>query len=250
MGRAMTEQDDDPDYAALLASAPRPMTVEWLCSPAYGALMQRHVTGPAHVLGGPDDDSEAQRCTPSYVFRHATAASALGVWRWRGMHRYRDHLLRLFPHGQVVLDFGGAAGPLGLGSIVVDSAMTDANGQPVYSGTLRCLTGAHAVFSSHTLEHCADLDGTLGEMRDALVTGGSLVLHVPAWTCERWRAGVHTSTEHGAHRWTFGIDRVTPIVDAAHNYVDIRHATERAGFDDVRAWYCGDDSIMLFARKR
>jgi hypothetical protein len=240
----MTPHDLEHDpYAEALAAAPRPMTAAFLRSPAYALLMNRHVPdeGP-----GPH---EANAPTRSYIFRHATAGAALGAWRWRGMQRMVNTLA---PFEGRIIDFGGAASPLGLGSLVVDRAPRDAYGRAVHAMTLRGLR-APCVFTSHTLEHCEDLMGTLAEIREALDPGGLLVAHVPSWTCERWRAGVHKSSDHGDHRWTFGLrgDLVPlePPVEYMRSFRRFDTVVERAGFDVEDAAYCGDDSIMVVARR-
>lgn len=231
----MTEHDSLA-YDRALSSAPRPMTAAFLRSPAYDLLMNRHV--PA---GGPGLH-EAEERSASYVFRHATCASALGAWRWRGMQAMRERLCAVSGN---IIDFGGAASPLGLGSLVVDRAERDAYGRDVHSTSMRGLR-APVVFTSHTLEHCEDLDGTLAEIREALMPGGYLIAHVPAWTCVRWRAGVHTSSDYGAHRWTFGLGESEP---GLQNYTAIALAVAWVGLDVVSAAYCGDDSIMVVAKR-
>lgn len=238
--------EETVDYGTMLGSAPRPMTAAWLRSPAYDALMQRHV--PAGGAGL----HEAQEQSRSYVFRHATAASALGVWRWRSMPAMRDLLLAAVGN---VIDFGGAAAPLGLGSLVVDTAEQDAHGRPVMVHSLADCK-APLIFTSHTLEHVHDLDATLETIANALMPGGVLVAHVPAWTCIRWRAGVHTDSDYGEHRWTFGLGAGAASgtawagVDGGQRTdVDIDRAIGLAGLDIDRAYYCGDDSIMVVARR-
>lgn len=236
--QSIAEMVFENDYAALLASAPRPMTADWLRSPAYDALMQRHV--PA---GGPGLH-EAQEQSRSYVFRHATAASALGVWRWRGMPGVRDLLIAAAGN---IIDFGGAAAPLGLGAMVVDTAPRDAHGQAVLVSSLTYCK-APLIFTSHTLEHVPDLDATLEQITSALMPRGTLIAHVPAWTCERWRAGVHTSSEHGAHRWTFTL--AGEGIDTMHVWHNTSINARIGNFLTVeRAYYCGDDSIMVVARR-
>jgi SAM-dependent methyltransferase len=80
-----------------------------------------------------------------------------------------------------VIDFGGAAAPLGYGAEIVDrlsehKALYDLPGQ------------ADVIFSSHTLEHVQDPALLLEIMRRKLTAGGPLVVMVPSWRMEHLRA--------------------------------------------------------------
>jgi SAM-dependent methyltransferase len=233
----------DDEYTLAMRSAPRPMRTEWLRSPAYGLLMHRHAEQTR-------SDHESRDLTPSYVFRHATAAHALGAWRWRGMWRYAAMLVPQLERSRFTLDFGGAASPLGCGSFVVDKAYHDALDRPVMNGTLAQfdLGCADVLFSSHALEHCEDLHGALHDMHQALVPGGKLVLMVPSWTCPRWRVGTHKAADHGDHVHDFGMEQSAPADVPLRNYVNVADAVARH-LDVIDAGYCGDDSIMVIAEK-
>ena len=233
----MTDADA---YTLAMRSAPRPMTCDWLRSSAYGLLMGRHAEQSR-------SDHESRDLTQSYVFRHATAAHALGAWRWRGMQRQASSLVPLLERSRATFDFGGAASPLGCGSVIVDKALEDVLGRRVVLGDLEPIRYADVVFSSHTLEHCADLDGTLHDMQQALVPGGKLVLTVPSWTCPRWRVGTHKAADHGDHLHDFGLEPSAPV--PLRNYVNIADAVARHFPYIASAAYCGDDSIMVIAEK-
>jgi hypothetical protein len=226
------------------AAAPTPPTEAFLRSPEYAELMSRHL--PAD---GSHDLHEAQNETLNYRFRHHTVAHRLGVFRWRGMQKHLDTLLPLLmAPGSKVIDFGGAGGPLGLGSEVVDRLSRDAWGREVRHHSLAELgESVDVVFSSHALEHIPELDDVLDGIRRCLKPGGRLVLHVPSFHCERWRAGVHSNAHYNDHVWTFGVGR-DPLGLACQSYVDI--ASKVAEFFSVHhADYCGDDSILLLASK-
>jgi hypothetical protein len=194
--------------------APSPPTEAFLRSREYADLMSRHLP-----VDGNHDLHEAQNETQNYRFRHHTAAHRLGVFRWRGIQKHLDTLLpMLTASGSKVVDFGGAGGPLGLGSEVVDRLSQDAWGRAVPHHSLRCLK-----------------------------RGGQLILHVPSFHCERWRAGVHSNARYNDHVWTFGIGQ-DPLGLACQNYVDI--ASKVGEFFSVHlAEYCGDDSILVLASK-
>ncbi len=227
------------------------VTPAFLRSPVCARLMLSRVPE-----GADPGLHEMEQRTPSAVMRHADLAPLLGVWRWRGVWKHRDTVLgELEREGARVLDFGGAGGPLGLGSMVVDLKEQDVNGKTVSFRSLAQVrafrTGepiASCVFTSHALEHMPDLDGALAQIHDALRPGGLLIAHVPAWTCVRWRAGVHTSPDFAPHVWDFGIEDVAPI-EGLRAYTNIAARVAAAGPAVELAEYCGDDSIMVMGRK-
>jgi SAM-dependent methyltransferase len=207
--------------------------------------MTRHLP-----FDGSHDLHEAQNETRNYRFRHHEVAQRLGVFRWRGIQKHLDTILPLLttPGGKII-DFGGAGGPLGFGAEVVDKLEQDAWGREVRRHSLADVgDDVDVVFSSHALEHIAELDDILRSMQRCLRPGGQLILHVPSFQCERWRAGVHTNRRYSDHVWTFGIGR-EPRGIQCQNYVDIVQKTSEL-FEVGRAEYCGDDSIFILARKR
>ncbi len=226
-------------------AAPRrcePVDEAFLRSPAYAAEMNRHLPAP-----GAYDRHEAQHRTPSFVYRHHEANHRLGPFRWRGIQEHLELLLDA-TRGRRVVDFGGGACPLGLGSVVVDSLDVDALGRPVRYPRIEEVDFApDVVFTSHTLEHVEPLDRVLRALRDATAPGGALIAHVPAYTCERWRAGVHANRLYNDHVWTFGLRGSRPP-EGLERYVEIDALVER-DWRLERATYCGDDSIFLVARR-
>ncbi len=229
------------------AAGDAPPSRDFLLSEEYRELMSKHL---------PFDDShdrhEAQNRTENFRFRHHVAAGRLGAFRWRGMQEHLATLLTLTEGAEqgrrLVLDLGGAAGPLGLGSKVVDRQAHDKYGDPVPYHDLKDVPeSADVIFSSHTLEHIPDLDGILRDIHDTLRPGGHTVLHLPAFSCERWRAGGHTHAVYHDHVHTFRLsepelpdtfDDAIAIDDKVAEHLDI-----------VEASYCGDDSIWLVAQR-
>ncbi len=227
------------------AATPAPPQREFLESEEYEELMSRHLP-----FGAPFDPHEAQNDTLSYRFRHVGHhALKLGVFRWRGMQRNKELILRLLKEpGANVVDFGGAAGPLGLGSVLVDLLPTDVYGNPVRYSSLAEVPGdVTAIFCSHTLEHVPDLDDVLTQMARRLRAGGYLLAHVPAFTCEAWRVGRHRNVLHQDHVWTFGLVD-SPVPEGLVNYTCIDVAVARH-LNLVQSEYCGDDSIFVVAVK-
>ena len=218
-----------------------PPDAEWLRSPSYQDEMSVGLNGSQPGL------NEAMDETPSYNHRHRVANRTLGVWRWRGMQEHRDLLLELFEGDKLVVDLGGAACPLGLGATVVDMLRMDNSGERVNFSRMSELPGpADVVFTSHCLEHIENLDEVLEEIRDGMSEGGHFVSFVPAWTCVRWRSGVHENSIFNDHAWTFALsgdelpdlDRVKRIDDEVSKFFEVSAAE-----------YCGDNSIFIHATK-
>jgi SAM-dependent methyltransferase len=224
--------------------ATAPPSEAFLCSSEYTELMSRDLP-----FDGSHDLHEAQNETRNYRFRHQTIARRLGVFRWRGIQKNLDAILPLLTQpGAKIIDFGGAGGPLGFGAEVVDKLDQDAWGREVRHHALADIgSDVSVVFSSHALEHIPELDDTLGSIQHCLRPGGHLILHVPSFQCERWRAGLHTNRRYSDHVWTFGIGPCPQCINC-HNYVDIEQKV-RERFELRRAEYCGDDSIFILAQK-
>lgn len=180
------------------------------------------------------DDAELK--TESWRLRHSPEAiRTLGVWRWKGMQRHMDRILALCV-GKRVIDFGGADGPLGLDSVIIDNQI---------GRYLDDEKPADVVFTSHTLEHCTDLSGIIKDISDKVLPGGYVIVHVPAWTCKRWCAGQYHNDRQSDHRHTFCLsvenDRPqgTPIDAMMAKHFEIQLAE-----------HCGDNSLMVIGRKR
>ncbi len=225
---------------------PRLMQVDeaFLLSDEYERLMAERLP-----LDGSRDLNEAENETRNYLFRHRHMRNRLGIFRWRGLQENRDLLLGLISKANRIVDFGGAACPLGFRAVVVDHLQTDAYGKPVPYHSLDQLPWkADLVFSSHTLEHIPDIEGVLAQLRDALEKDGHLVLHLPAYTCTRWWPGVHKNSRYHDHVHTFGLrgSQPPPQVPA---YCEIDTLVGRY-FTLAKAEYCGDNSIFILAAAR
>lgn len=225
--------------------AMQPVTPQFLRSEEYAELMTRHVP-----CGGSWDRHEAQNETTSYRFRHFEACNRLGIFRWRGMQENLDFLLEIFADdGTMLVDFGGAACPLGFHSVLVDQLKRDYAGKPVPFHALSELTRPIDVFfSSHTFEHIPELEVLLEGIRSHMARCGRLIVQLPSFYCERWRAGVHRNELFNDHVWTFGLAG-DPNAGALglERYCEIDTLLKRF-FDVERAEYCGDDSIFIVAR--
>lgn len=219
--------------------------VAFLRSEHYRKLMGQHLPHP-----GVYDHHEAQNDTRNFRFRHHEANDQLGLFRWRGIQEHLDVVLNTVTDNTArVVDFGGGACPLGLGSIIVDQLDVDGYGIGIRYHNLHELDFTPTViFSSHTFEHIEPLDDVLAQLRDTLAEGGRLLAHLPAYTCERWRAGVHSNSLYNDHVWTFGLRGTTPP-PGLPRYVEIDTKIEQF-FEVEKAVYCGDDSIFLCALRK
>jgi SAM-dependent methyltransferase len=226
-------------------AAYRPVSEAYLRSSAYTEAMSRHLPHP-----GVYDLHEAQNWPRSFHTRHQEVGAELGLFRWRGIQQHLDEVLAAVTDpGLSVVDFGGAACPLGFESVVVDLLEEDGLGRPVRFHSLEELGFApDVVFSSHTLEHVGPIEQVLAQIHERLRPGGKLMLHLPAYTCERWRAGLHRSRSYSDHLWTFGL-RGSEVPEGLERYREIDAMLER-WFELDEASYCGDDSIYIVASKR
>lgn len=222
-----------------------PITLEFLRSNKYQELMNRHVP-----YDGDYGLHEAQTATKSFLFRAFEVDHILRAYRWRGIQEHLDQVLDLIVGSRgLVADLGGAGSPFGLGSVVVDQLPMDAEGREVRYRSLDELPEpCHVILSSHTLEHIPELEAELGRIREVLVPGGTLVALLPAFSCERWRAGVHSHASFGDHVWTFGLSETPNVPEGLVNYVEVDELLARF-FTVQSATYCGDDSIFAVCTK-
>ncbi|MCB9781498.1 MAG: class I SAM-dependent methyltransferase [Candidatus Omnitrophica bacterium] len=221
-----------------------PVTETFLRSSEYSEMMSKHLP-----YDGVYDLHEAQNETANFRYRHFDCRDRLGIFRWRGIQQHLEELLPILTDPQKkIVDFGGAASSVGFNSIIVDQLPEDAFGNPVrYHGLSEIQGEVDVIFSSHTLEHIPDLDGVLKEITDKLKPGGLLILHIPSFSCERWRPGIHTNAKYNDHVWAFGLEQSSPIPNLK-GYCDI--GMKVADYLQIKqAEYCGDDSIYLVAQK-
>jgi len=175
--------------------------------------------------------------THDLVGKHGeTARTSVGAWRWPLLHADRvANLLDDWISGaDRIIDYGGAAGPLGYGSLVVDR-IADVRGLEEVDG--QC----DLIFTAHTLEHVVDLGLVLCSFHWKLPAGGRVIALVPSWRKEMLRA------ENWAyHAQTFCLS-VDP--DAPDEYTRLDLMFNRHGFD-IHFAAEGYENIIVFAVKR
>ncbi len=186
---------------------------------------------------------DAQLRTDDWIQRHSIENRRLvGVRRWKGITRFWHRLMPLVDWRTLdVLDFGGADGPLD-GADICDC-------QPGHKW--RHLSDIPAgyydtVFTSHALEHVLNLDGALAEFGRITNDQGAVIVHVPAWTCERWRHTVYQNPDQDSpHVHTFCLWGTSLVESTA-----IDQAVARVFPRSTLAAYVGDNSILIIAHKR
>ena len=131
---------------------------------------------PAQMLDDPANQVEPR----GLMNEHSPEAIAqVGVWRWPAVFKWRELILRMIQNASVI-DFGGAAAPLGYDSLIVDY-WSEAK-------TLYDVPGmADVIFTSHTLEHINDVELCLRMIAHKLHIGGFAIVHVPSFTGVQFR---------------------------------------------------------------
>jgi hypothetical protein len=119
----------------------------------------------------------------------------VGAWRWKGLSIYRKRIVELLQSHRSI-DFGGAAGPVGYGAIVVDM-YAEYKAPWDVPGDVGC------VFTSHTLEHIPDLYSCIAAITYRLSAGGYLVAFVPSYRSVHLRA---ENFPHHCHTFRLSAD--------------------------------------------
>lgn len=214
----------------------------FLKSDGYHELMTKH-SGSNFI----SFKNDAETHSPNFMFRHMKFHKILGGWRWKVMWEKREMLLQtIFNSDLRGIDFGGANGPVSLHTEIVDFASHDSFNRPVKYNSFDALDfKADFVYSSHTLEHVPNLDEVLAEMKQHLKPKAKLFLHVPAYTCKRWRSGIHTNKKFNDHAWTFHLSSDVPKEELINPHAF--DTTVAKHYTILSAEYVGDNSIFVVA---
>ena len=82
-------------------------------------------------------------------------------------------------------------------------------------------------------------------MRKVLKQDGKLFFHVPAFSCVRWRSGLHRNRAFNDHAWTFHLAADEMAEDI---YNPLAFDTKVAEHFNIQsAEYVGDNSIFVIA---
>jgi len=219
------------------------MQRNYLDSEAYDSIMTHGATDP----GFASYTNDAEEKSANFIYRHMRCHKLLGCWRWKTLWQKKQELLPvLFDKSLNGVDFGGANGPVSLHAKVVDFAEKDTfNRQVNYKNLTDVKQPVDYIFSSHTLEHIPDLDAIFTDMQQLVKKGGNLFFHVPAYSCERWRSGLHTNRAFNDHAWTFHLASDTMDADIINPMAFDSKVAEY--FTVQSAEYTGDNSIFVSA---
>jgi len=207
----------------------------------------------SHFDAGRDGRDSAELETTNYRYRHRKKNDILGAWRWLGLYEKRD-VVRPYVFSDKLsgVDVGGARGPISMNVDICDRLDTDIFGRPVRFHDLGEIEDASLdyAWSSHTFEHLPGLDAFLNRLRDKLKPGGKLFTLVPAYTCRRWRAGIHHYADgkgDSSHLYTFHLRSDTPS-DINESFCAIDELVGRT-LTVEEASMVGDNSIFIHATR-
>jgi SAM-dependent methyltransferase len=215
-------------------------------SKKYSYLMSRFYSEEDGLMS-------AELRTKNFYYRHHIKNEILGAWRWLGLLENKEWLCALvFDESKRGLDFGGARGPISSTVDICDRLARDLFGNPTPYRSLDEVedNSFDYIWSSHTLEHIDEIAPVLDSFRQKLRRDGVVVLHLPSYTCVRWRSTIHRYSDaagDSSHKHTFclaedrnkteGLDAVTEIDTLAGNHLDL-----------ISARMCGDNSIFMILK--
>lgn len=215
---------------------------EYIYSDEYEKFMHRH-------LKDSDDMYNLAENSPSFWYR-AVTNTWLGVWRWMFAYQYRDLIAKYVFSDLKGVDFGGALGPVSKDVPICDEMEYDIIKRPVRYKKLP-ENEFDYVFSSHTLEHIQNIDDIVIDIYNSLKNGGKLILFLPSITCKRWNAGDHCSGIANSHVWDMYLSG--HIYEKYYRdfpqFIEIDTYLKKYAFKILKAEYCWDNSIFIFAEK-
>lgn len=164
-----------------------------------------------------------------------------GVWRWEGLRENSSIIMPKLHHP--ILDVGGALGPLGFNSIIVDKLEKDINGNPIkYHSITEIDFDVKTIFSSHLLEHLPNPVKHLQRCSRLIVPGGYCIVHVPS---------IYNMTNHpyfkDSHMWLFAADGLT--VQAGYSHILPLRKLMEMYFELEYIEYVSDCSILAIGRR-
>lgn len=219
----------------------RMLNQAFISSSAYDDIMTKfHKTE--------ESGNEAELKSPNFLYRHQNYLKILGCWRWKGLYENKGTIIPIV-YGGHGIDFGGAAGPITKEAITVDFSDQDIFQRKVnYPGLESIDFKVDYIFTSHTLEHIPDLDPILTQMKKILKKDGTLIIHLPAYTCKRWRPENHSNKKYNDHVWNFHLSNDTEVDKLDLNRTLAADTKVAEYFNVTEAKYCGDNSILIFAQ--
>jgi hypothetical protein len=215
-------------------------SVEFINSDDYEEEMNKYLDNLLY------DNNEAELLTKNYKYRHHTCKNKLKLWRWRGMYQNKSYILNIIKDKKTIIDFGGASCPFEHNSIIVDFQKKDCYGNKINYHYINDIPSkVDLIFSSHCLEHIENLEDIFTNFKLKLTVNGELLFLLPAWTCKRWRYGIHKNSRDSDHKWTLALSN--------DNNKDLKNIKKLLYIDTfvnkffkiVKSEYCGDNSIFM-----
>lgn len=237
-------QSNPISQAYYLKQRKKLLNKEFILSKAYDKLALKGINDLDEFKSFKND---ADQRTSNFKFRHLKYNRILGCWRWKGLWLNKEKLAPIiFNKSLKGVDFGGASGPVSQNVVVVDFAKKDLFNRPVNYQSIESINfEPDFIFTSHTLEHIDDLDVVLLKLFKVLKKGGVFIAHVPSYSCERWRPGIHKNKRFNDHKWSFYIDE-EPLDIPEPKAID---QVISKYFKINNKEYTGDDSIIIWAHK-
>ena len=175
----------------------------------------------------------------NFLFRHKIIHKILGPWRWAPCYEYKDLLIPIIFNQELRgIDFGGGRSSISKNTPVVDR-LAKINNSIAYENIHEINDKSlDYIYTSHTLEHIMEFNKILSSFQSKLKPEGDLFLIVPAYTCKRWKAGIHKYEDKvggNQHVVTFSLDDTyTNILSSVQQHFSVKKAD-----------YCGDNSIFI-----
>ena len=169
----------------------------------------------------------------------------MGAWRWDGIYENRQLVAKhVFDPDQIGIDFGGYQGPIGGYTKIIDIACNN---------SLDDLedNSIDYIFTSHCLEHIKDVKPVVASIFKKLKNGGKLIVLVPSYSKEVWRAYYAPDHENTFKLRGSSLNHYLVPSDAPYEEVliDIDTMLEDAGFDIITKKLTKNHCIFLYAEK-
>lgn len=202
-----------------------------------------------------DGNNSAELKTLNFKLRHHIENKTLGSWRWLGTFENKELISNyVFSKKLKGIDLGGARGPISLNVDICDHLDKDIFGRKVKYNSISSIenNSIDFIWSSHTLEHIPNLEDELKELSKKVKKGGKIILNLPAYSCKRWRSGLHKYEDikgDSSHLYTFYLSNDKEIDTKEKEYYLAIDKLIKKYFVIEIAKYVGDNSIFIYGEK-
>ena len=170
---------------------------------------------------------------------------SIGAWRWKGIFDNRKIVMRhIFDPNQIGIDFGGYKGPIGGYTKVID-ILSHNSLDDLEDNSL------DYIFTSHTLEHVNEIEHVIETMYKKIKDGGKLIILIPSFTKEVWRAYI---AEDHIHTMKLADDilnhyKVPENPPYKEHLIEIDTLLEKYGFKIIIAKHTSEHCIFIYGEK-